>query len=686
MKKILIKKMLTYQSKILKKILFTQIIENKENTLPISDFEKLILFSNSLKIEDKIRFWFLYQSDVNNILMKNNKILRINNINQEFTLSLLFYLYILIINNNEIINYSFSINFLIELNQYAEINIDSKDILKRIIFAKIIFDLIDYFLEMEEIDEETENRLQQIKIFNLEVIKNLFENINDELIILFDLNKIFEKKIDDIIIEIIKTLIINADFKNFNVICNILNQLDLSKLIPTKKLINQFPKLLNEDENYLKQYKISKTSDLFIEEKINFYYFFIKYIIKDPIYIYKIPFLLNTRKYLKKVLFNPKKLNDLLNYNFENIKTKKRMEYILKKIIDSDYYYMKYFQIIINKLEIIIKYYEIKHFNEQINSIKDIIKKKEGYYEKFLEDYEEAKILDKKLAIFKEELKGINIQPAENLLFFFGRHYKISINDLNICYYFGLLYNIIENSLFALSINNNSFSYDIIYINDIIFNKKIITYKKLFDMTKNETLQNHYVHFKLILNLNKIFLFFNELGKEIKNEIKINKLSLIFQLKREFSEKEYIYNISLNYGKMEYKPKLNIKEKNILEQIESKSKEQLLQNIINKIKEIADEDNKNLNQVDNHKKLIYSNINIIGHHKSQALNIMKLKNGYIITFGKNSLFLYDKDFQLIETYEFKENILGAKIMKVDKEKAFIMVYSDINIIYIEINF
>ena len=82
-----------------------------------------------------------------------------------------------------------------------------------------------------------------------------------------------------------------------------------------------------------------------------------KYIFKSSFYIYQIPFLLNTRKNIINILKrNFKELRNPKGKDNNNIK--ERMKYIIEKLVDSDFYYKKYFDNLnYNHLKEILYYY-----------------------------------------------------------------------------------------------------------------------------------------------------------------------------------------------------------------------------------------------------------------------------------------------------------------------------------------
>ena len=112
-------------------------------------------------------------------------------------------------------------------------------------------------------------------------------------------------------------------------------------------MFKELKKILSLDLNYINDYIISKKEDLYNVKKINFYYILIKYILKDSIYIYQIPFMIKTRKIILK---NLNKLSFIIKNKYINDK----YQYILKTILNLDYYYKKFLYINIDKINILI--------------------------------------------------------------------------------------------------------------------------------------------------------------------------------------------------------------------------------------------------------------------------------------------------------------------------------------------
>ena len=293
-----------------------------------------------LKLKEQEIFKILYfnRKDINNILEELDKYIPISikNNNDDNTTSNLynyFYISLLLEENKYMINYFHDINLInkidIDIKKINDNNNDNK--LKKIILSKIILDLIKNY-RVEDIYRER----QEDSLYILE--EEYKEYITNNIYIVKELglneNNFLKMRIDKIYTEIIKKLI-EQEKLGFS---NIPQELDFERIYLTKYMNDELFKFINSNDNYKKyieEFSILNKNDLFNDEnKINFYYNLIKYIFKDSIYIYKIPFLLKTKKILTKV---SKESNNLKQQSFND-----KIQYIIKKISDSNYYSNKY--------------------------------------------------------------------------------------------------------------------------------------------------------------------------------------------------------------------------------------------------------------------------------------------------------------------------------------------------------
>ena len=115
------------------------------------------------------------------------------------------------------------------------------------------------------------------------------------------------------------------------------------------------------EQNFIKDYEINYKEDLNDGRKFNFYYLILEFFFKIPIYIYNIPFLLKAKKLFLELLKKEK---------FKNLKVNKKIEIIALKILDSKYFSRKYYEMIYERLNEVLKYYEKCFFETKIEDIK----------------------------------------------------------------------------------------------------------------------------------------------------------------------------------------------------------------------------------------------------------------------------------------------------------------------------
>ena len=288
----------------------------------INDFSEIN--SQLVNNSDKFRFIFFHKKKIKKILFDCEKEIIIDSDKIENTLlNKSFYLSLLITENKEIINYKYSIDY---IKQLHESNKNNNLKLKKIIFSKIIIDLIDYFKGFEEYNENTESSINNIKNKNFDIIKN---NSNILKIFNLDIRTFISKSIEEIYIDIIKTIL--CEYKNYNYIYDVINELELEKIDITNFIFKEISKMLSKDKNIIEK-RIININDLYNKDKIEFYYILQKYILKNPCYIYQIPFLLDTRKFI---------LKNIKSIKFVNI-NKEKLEYLIDIFTGSKYYFEQF--------------------------------------------------------------------------------------------------------------------------------------------------------------------------------------------------------------------------------------------------------------------------------------------------------------------------------------------------------
>ena len=319
------------------KLLDCKIGTNKNlllNKEPISNlittFDDLKKYIKSLPIEGNAsKVLYSNMENFHKILYKYDEIIDISSLKIR-NLSDLFYLSLIIMDNLDCINYSYNIDYIISLNKLNDIckcmNI------RNILFSKTILEIINNYKELDE-NEENFNvqSLDEIEKQNSEIIKNKLQYLN-AIGLEYKVDDIEIKKIDEIYKDIIIGLIKSNKIDDYNFACNIIKELDLESIDITQTIINGLNEILNKNNNIMKEIQISNIKDFSNEKKINFYYFILKYVIKNSFYVYQIPFLLKTKKLILKLL----KSNENIKINIRN--NKEQLFWIIKFLLDSDYY------------------------------------------------------------------------------------------------------------------------------------------------------------------------------------------------------------------------------------------------------------------------------------------------------------------------------------------------------------
>ena len=305
--------------------------ENGENESYVDPIFRLLNkieeIQNYLYDKNMTKFFYLNKMQINKLLYENDEIIFINRNKGTHQLSFLFHLDILINSDKVFINYSYTLNYI--ENTFALFKEEENNI-KKLIISKIIITLIENHKQTDEYLEEEDVKLNHMY---LEIEKLINNNI---LIcdLKLNLNDIKTKTIDEIYIDIIIWLIQKDKFEDYDYVSNLMKKLELETINITNIMFNKLLNFFNKKEEYIK-YEISKIEDLSDIKKMNFYFCLFKYIIKNPFFIYQIPFLLNIRKIIISFI----KSNFGRISIFKKNDDKEKIDYILNKFCDSNYYY-----------------------------------------------------------------------------------------------------------------------------------------------------------------------------------------------------------------------------------------------------------------------------------------------------------------------------------------------------------
>ena len=267
------------------------------------------------------------------ILYNESKLINLNELlNKNNNLSELFYLDLMI--NDDILHYfKISLEFIENINNMQ--NLINDEVYKKVIYSKIIIDLIKYFNQDEE-NVSTEN-LEKIEEFNKKILEDNLSEFNK----IINNKDIFEDgKIDEIYSSILEKLIRNNEFKNYDYVLKIIEQLEFENIYLTDTMLENLKKILNSSEDFINNYKISNIFDLINDNsKINFYYILFKYILKNAFYIYQIEFLVKFREVIIDSLkTNLEKIKDSLKPANNN---NEKIIYIIKSLDFAYYYFNK---------------------------------------------------------------------------------------------------------------------------------------------------------------------------------------------------------------------------------------------------------------------------------------------------------------------------------------------------------
>ena len=328
----------------------------------------------------------------------------------------LYYLCLLIEENKDIVYFIYSSDFIKNIKTNF-IKKDTNDIFINIILSKILTVLINNYIAENDLNSNRE--LINIKNELEELIKNKYESFKECNL---DLSPeiINSKNLDDIYLYIILS-IIKSETYDYKKAIKILQQLNLEEIdIINKNIYEKINSAINE-RTFKKKYLIQKLEDFSDKNKLNMYFILLKYIFKDTLYIYQIPFLLEARKTLLKYIQKYKE-QILSNLNNNQI-------FVLEKLFDNDYYIKKYIkekefegnnsEIEIEEINIdnieeiednkdineVLAFYKNYKFETKKNDIEFIetsLKTKDKLnYEKYLTDLKEAKEMNPKFDIIK---------------------------------------------------------------------------------------------------------------------------------------------------------------------------------------------------------------------------------------------------------------------------------------------
>ena len=380
-------------------IIFLNHILNKKDIKNDDLKKKLEIFEDD---DTFIEYCYFFKQIIHEILRENEAYININPKKHKFS----YFIYLAKLTYNVgIVDYIYDYKLIKELN---EENNDEKNELRKFINSTIIIILLTNYLNNSD---GMEDELNNIKNINIEIIKNYL--IEHKEIELTELNKHYENiSINSIYLVFIKHLIETLKKEDYVHANQILRELDLENVFIIDSIIDKLSPYLNEQLN-IKEYQITKIED-FTGKKINFYYILFKYIFKETYFIANISILLSIRKIIIKAI---KEKDNNLFLKLDDNDLKKKKDYILKRILDCDYYYDKYIYIIDEKLNKLINYYENNNPEKKEETIKireDIKKNKNVYFSNFSDEIYEDFMNVKNLEIKAQEKGALKPKKIQN--------------------------------------------------------------------------------------------------------------------------------------------------------------------------------------------------------------------------------------------------------------------------------
>ena len=242
----------------------------------------------------------------------------------------LFYLYLLIEENKDIVFFIYTSDLIKKVKTL--IKEDNNNIFYNIVLSKIIIILINNYLVENFMNSN--QKLLDIKNEMETIIRNNTANLKNIINFEYNLEIIISKNLDDIYLDIFLALLKSEKVNNYILFTNISKQLHLDAIeILNKNIFWKLNSFLNK-KRFKKKFLLQKLEDFNDTFKINIYFFLLKYVFKNSLYIYQIPFFLEARKTLFKCI-KSNKAEILNNKNYEK-------HFILERLFDLDYYINKY--------------------------------------------------------------------------------------------------------------------------------------------------------------------------------------------------------------------------------------------------------------------------------------------------------------------------------------------------------
>ena len=391
------------------------------------------------------KFIYHFRNNIHALLYECDQTIKIDEFKLKFDFEELFYLDLLINENEEIINYSYDFDLLINFYKFIILkNEASNYFIYKIVIMRAFLTLIKNFCDSDNYNEDiNEEKIDKIK----NEVETEFNKYIDKFKEVFNINEdIREMKLDNLYSKILISLIKSNKFDDYNYLYNILNEMELEKIDIGNAILIPFQETLKENNDYIKKFIIKTEEDLYKENAINFYYILLNFILKGEFFIYQISFLLETKNRIIKLIKSKKFKNNLNNELSKE--TIERFKYVLEIFAGSKYYFEQNKEEI-NKLETVLKYYKLFYFETKLKDIEKIEQdiKNQNEDSEYLKYYEEAN-------------KKANIYPIIKFIYFIFHDKEIksekSLNDSVIK--FNTVFQLIKDRKFGKMRNKEAYS------------------------------------------------------------------------------------------------------------------------------------------------------------------------------------------------------------------------------------
>ena len=378
-----------------------------------------------LKTNHKKLFSFIYNNRdrIHQILYDEDQTIKLESILAEKGISNLFYLDLLIKDQECIINYIYELSFIEKVNKRRK---NMKNSLACLILAMIIIDLIHNFKESDLYDEEKDKEIVDKILEENKKIKNDYKDVLKKAKLRISDENFEDNNMSKIYLEILKSIIENKNLNDYEKSCEVFEQMDLKNIELTEGMFNELLTIFKNNEEYTNEFKFLNIDDLFNPKKLNFYYAIFQYIFKQSIYIYNFNFLSKARNDFLKILKSDKdnKLGQYFNNEKDpNPELREKVIFVVTRLCDCEYFIDKYINKEKQEIEEILDFYKNFYFIKKQEDIKKIenhlankITLTENDFKSYLKDYDRACQLNERKDIIyfllKENGNSINKNKA----------------------------------------------------------------------------------------------------------------------------------------------------------------------------------------------------------------------------------------------------------------------------------